>query len=389
MDVDAPTAPATYEPLRAQLRRVMAEHAPPRSDRQQAGMRTPEDGAEVQRLKTWLARLHEAGLSPLELAIDDDPWPARIAVEELEAAGVPYKIGNPLVESAISTWGTEDQQQRFLPGLRAGKDVWCQLFSEPEAGSDLASLQTRAVRDGNSYVVNGQKVWTTWAQWSDYGYLLARTDPAAEKHAGITAFAIDMRQRGVEVRPLREMTGTSDFNEVFFTDAMVPVSDRIGDEGQGWTIASTSLVSERSRQGGTDRGLTDQVRDLVGLIPAGSEPPPPDVELLRLYERASVLRLLEHTMASRAVRGVFTPADAPVLKLWFSTLNLEVSEAALRLLGSRSLLVDGDARAEENGRWQDMFLYARAYTISAGSNEIMRNVIAERGLDMPRESTRT
>jgi alkylation response protein AidB-like acyl-CoA dehydrogenase len=387
MDVDAPTAPAVYQPFRAEVRRFVAEHAPPRPERQQAGMRTPEDAAEVGRLKAWLAELHKAGFAPLELALADDPWPARVAVEELEAAGVPYKIGNPLIESAIASRGTEDQRRRFLPGLRAGEDIWCQLFSEPGAGSDLASLQTRAVLDGDTYVINGQKVWTTWAQWSDYGYLLARTDPDAEKHAGITAFAIDMHQPGVEVRPLREMTGTSDFNEVFFTDAVVPVSDRIGDEGQGWTIASTSLVSERSRQGGTDRGLTDQVRDLIGLMPSGSAPPPPDVDLLRLYERASVLRLLEHTMASRAARGTATPVDAPVLKLWFSTLNLEVSEAALRLLGARSLLAEGDPRSEEDGRWQDMFLYARAYTISAGSNEVMRNVIAERGLKMPREST--
>jgi alkylation response protein AidB-like acyl-CoA dehydrogenase len=387
MDVDAPTAPPVYEPFRAEVRRFVSEHAPPRPERQRAGMRTPEDPTEVGRLKTWLAELHKAGFGPLELALDDDPWPARVAVEELEAAGVPYKIGNPLIESAIAWRGTDDQRRRFLPGLRAGEDIWCQLFSEPGAGSDLASLQTRAVLDGDTYVINGQKVWTTWAQWSDYGYLLARTDPDAEKHAGITAFAIDMHQPGVEVRPLREMTGTSDFNEVFFTDAVVPVSDRIGGEGQGWTVASTSLVSERSRQGGTDRGLADQVRDLIGLMPPGSTPPPADVDLLRLYERAAVLRLLEHTMASRAARGTATPVDAPVLKLWFSTLNLEVSEAALRLLGARSLLAEGDPRSEEDGRWQDMFLYARAYTISAGSNEIMRNVIAERGLKMPREST--
>ncbi|MCU4183438.1 acyl-CoA dehydrogenase family protein [Acidiferrimicrobium sp. IK] len=385
MDVDAPVAPPEYDPFRASVRAFVAEHAPPRPEQRKAGMRTPEDAGEVAALQQWLGLLHRAGYSPLELAAGTDPWPARVAIEEIEAAGAPWRIGNPLVETALTEHGTADQQQRFLSRLRAGEDIWCQLYSEPDAGSDLASLTTRAVRDGDRYVVNGQKVWTTWAQWSDYGYLLARTDPAADKHAGITAFAIDMRQPGVEVRPLREMTGTSDFNEVFFTDAVVSVADRIGEEGQGWAIASRSLMSERSRQGSGDRDMCEQVKDLVALGTPGLVD---TAGLVRLYERAHVLRLLEHTMASRAALQQETPADAPVLKTWFSTLNLDVAEEALRLLGSRSVLVEGDAGTEANGRWQDMWLYARGYTISAGSNEVMRNLIAERALGMPRDRAR-
>lgn len=387
MDITAPTAPATYDGLRSEVRALIAASAPPRPERPKAGMRTPEGAEEVEALQAWLRILHRAGLSPMVLAAGDDPWPARVVVEELEAAGVPFRIGNPLVETALVAHGTADQQERFLPRLRSGEDIWCQLYSEPNAGSDLASMQTRAERDGDTYVINGQKVWTTWAQWSHYGYLLARSDPGAEKHAGITAFAIDMRQPGVEVRPLREMTGTSDFNEVFFTDAVVPVANRIGAEGEGWAIASKSLVSERSRQGGSDRSLASQVLD-VARLPAPPGHPPVGEDLVRLYERAHVLRLLEHTMASRAEHGEATPVDAPVLKVWFSTLNLDVAEAALRRLGPGGVLVEGDPDAAEDGRWQDMWLYARAYTISAGSNEVMRNVIAERGLGMPREAGR-
>lgn len=381
MDVTVARAPADYDQFRARVRGFIGEHAPPPAEKK-AGMRTPDARGEVEALQRWLRALSDAGFNPLLLAADDDPWPCAVAAEELEAAGVPYKIGNPLVEKAIELHGTPEQRARFLPRLRRGEDIWCQLFSEPNAGSDLASMQTRAERDGDVYRVNGQKVWTTWGQWSDYGYLLARSDPAAGKHAGISAFAIDMHQPGVEVRPLREITGTSDFNEVFFTDAVVPVVNRIGPEGEGWRISTQSLAAERSHQGGADRALTSQVRDLIAL--AGDAPTVRD-DLVRLYERAHVLRLLEFRADSKAERGTSEPADAPALKVTFSTLNLDVAEEALRLLGPAAILERGDSRAVADGRWQDMFLYARAYTISAGSNEIMRNVIAERALGMPRE----
>jgi alkylation response protein AidB-like acyl-CoA dehydrogenase len=375
VDVTVERAPASYDAFRAQVRAFVAEHAPPPPEVARAGMRTPDTQAEVDALKAWLRALADSGFSPRTL---DDPWQRSVALEELDAAGAPTTIGNALVESALATHGTEEQKQRLLPGIRSGQEIWCQLFSEPNAGSDMAGLQTRAVRDGDHYRINGQKVWTTWGQWSDYGYLLARTDPDAERHAGITAFVIDMRQPGVEVRPLREITGTSDFNEVFFTDALVPVSNVIAGEGQGWRIATTSLATERSHQRGTDRILTEQVRDLIEMRPTAAH------ELTRLYERAHVLALLEHRVESKEQAGSAGPADAAVLKMTFSTLNLAVAEEALALLDSAALLEDGDPRSVERGRWQDMFLYARAYTISAGSNEIMRNMISERGLGMPR-----
>jgi alkylation response protein AidB-like acyl-CoA dehydrogenase len=381
MDVTVTRAPATYDAFRARVRAFIVDNAPPPKP-PKAGMRTPETRAEVDELQRWVAALSEAGFNPALLSEPADPWPRQVAIEELDAAGVPYKVGNPLVENAIVLHGTDEQRERLLPRMRSGADIWCQLFSEPDAGSDLASLQTSAELDGDSYRVNGQKVWTTWGQWSDYGYLLARTDREAGKHAGITAFVIDMHQPGVDIRPLREITGTSDFNEVFFTDAVVPVANRIGEEGQGWRISTASLGAERSRQAGTDRPLPDQVRDLIAL--SGGDPSQRD-ELVRLYERAHAHTRLELQTDSKAQRGTSGAADAAVLKVTFSSLNLAVAEHGLRLLGTAALLEEADPRAVDSGRWQDMFLYARAYTISAGSNEVMRNVIAERGLGMPRE----
>jgi alkylation response protein AidB-like acyl-CoA dehydrogenase len=389
MDVEEPRAPEEYESFRQQVRLFIAGHAPPPPRVKKAGLRTPENKGEVEALQRWILRLTEAGFGPMALAQLDDPWPARIAAEELQAADVPYKIGNTLVETALEQFGTPEQQGRYLPRLRNGQDIWCQLFSEPEAGSDLASLQTRAVRDGDVYRINGQKVWTTWGQWSDHGFLLARSNPAG-KHAGISAFIIDMRQPGVDVRPMREITGTSDFNEVFFTDAVVPAANLIGADGEGWRVATASLSAERGGQGASEPAMEGQVLDLVRLATHGPAAATPDAvaweTLVKLYERAHILKLLRWRAESKRARGQATVSDAPIVKISFSTLFHDVAEEALRLLGHHSVLVGDDERATEGDRWQDMFLYSRAYTIAAGSNEIMRNVIAERALGMPREA---
>ena len=392
MDVNLPEIPAAYAPYRTELRAFIAAHRPTLATKARSGVRTPEHPEDVDALRRWVGELYTAGYGmPRTGLAGRDPVHTRIITEELEAAGLPATVGNTLVEVALEQFGTPEQKDRFLRRMRRGEDVWCQLFSEPDAGSDLASLQTRAQLDGDVYVVNGQKVWTTWGHWADYGYLLARTDTAVDKHAGISAFAIDMRQRGVEVRPLREITGTSDFNEVFFSDATVPVANRIGAEGEGWKIATTSLVNERIGTAGYGSKLPDIVSDLVGLAmdsPRGDHPAAADggVRQLvaRLFAEAEILRLLGYRSATKVARGEQDVSDAPMQKLWFSEVNLAVAEAALTILGRHSLLVEGDPEAIDDGRWQDMFLYARAYTIAGGSSEIMRNMIAERGLGLPR-----
>ena len=238
----------------------------------------------------------------------------------------------------------------------------------------------------------GQKVWSTWAQWADFGYLLARTEPV-EGAGGITAFILDMRSPGVDVRPLREMTGTTDFNEVFFDAVRIPAANIIGVPGEGWRVAGASLAEERTGVGGAGGGGgNDPGQRLVRLARRTKRQGRPAIEdgavrqqIGDLAARSRIQRHLGQRMATKAAKGQITPADAPIAKIWFSELNLETTEAALALLGPRSMVVEGDELAEEDGRWQDAFLYARAWTIAGGSNEIMRNLIAERGLGLPRE----
>ena len=390
MDVTVPDLPVEYEGFRAKVRSFVADNAPTLAWKPRTGMRVPETRADVEALRQWVGRIHGAGYV-LERFVDEevDLFEQRILETELGATGLPYVLGNPLVAGALKTFGSPEQKAEYLPAMACGRHIWTQLFSEPNAGSDLTSLQTRGRLDGDHYVVDGQKVWSTWAQWSDFGYLLARTEPVAGA-GGITAFILDMKTPGVDVRPLREMTGTTDFNEVFLDGVRIPTANVIGMPGQGWKVAGASLVSERSGVG--SGGLDRLVSDLVGLAASVDRNGRPALEsddvrqdLGRLVARARIHKYLGYTVATRSAQGAVTAADAPTTKVWFSELNLDVAEYGLGLQGPRSALAEGDPEVVDDGRWQDMFLYARAWTIAGGSNEIMRNLIAERGLGLPRE----
>ncbi|MCW2831068.1 MAG: acyl-CoA dehydrogenase, partial [Aeromicrobium sp.] len=282
-----------------------------------------------------------------------------------------------------------DQQAHYLPRIRSGKDLWCQLFSEPDAGSDLASLRTRAELQGDHYVVNGQKVWTTNGQWAGLGLLLARTDREAPKHRGISAFVVDMAAPGVSVRPLREITGTSDFNEVFLDDVRVPVDHLIGEPGQGWLIANTTLAHERTAVGASVVNLQDawqrlwlQVSDPA--VSGSSSVADVRRELAEVHVAIEALNHFAHDVLTRWQAGTEAPDDAAIAKLVFSELNLRLSELAVQTLGVAGAAVEGDLMEFDDGRWQDAWLYGRAYTIAGGSSEIMRSLIAERGLGLPR-----
>jgi alkylation response protein AidB-like acyl-CoA dehydrogenase len=389
MDVTVPAIPQSYDDYRAALRAFLANHKPTLQWKQRTGVRVPDLASDVEKLRSYARTLWDAGYESDRFRSErGDPFEQRILEQELARAGVPFVLGNPLVAGAFKHFGTDEQRATYLPPMARGDHIWTQLFSEPDAGSDLTGLQTRGTRDGDSYVVSGQKVWSTWAQWADYGYLLARTEPV-QGAGGITAFILDMRSAGVDIRPLREMTGTTDFNEVFFDEVRIPAANVIGAPGEGWKVAGASLVEERSGVGGGGGGgdplhrLIKVVhqRDAIGRVTDGAER-----QLLgELIARARIQRHLGQRMATKAARGQISAADAPISKIWFSELNLEIAEAALALLGARSMLVEGDELSEEDGRWQDSFLYARAWTIAGGTNEIMRNMIAERGLGLPRE----
>lgn len=391
MDVDVPPIPDSYDDYRARLRDFVAAHRPRLGWKQRAGLRVPDSPDDVEALRIYTRALYDAGYVSDRFTMErGDPNEQRIMAQELAAAGVPAVLGNPLVAGALKQFGSEAQRAKYLPPMARGDHIWTQLFSEPDAGSDLTGLTTRGTLEGDSYAVTGQKVWSTWAQWADFGYLLARTEPERGA-AGITAFVLDMHSPGIDVRPLREMTGTTDFNEVFLDGVSVPVTNVIGKPGQGWRVAAASLVEERANVGGAGGGY-DPLHALVRLARRerrGGQPLLGDGAVRQLLgdlaARARISRHLGQRIATKVARGELGPGDAPLAKIWWSELNLEMAETALALQGPRSMAVEGDELSDEDGRWQDVFLYARAFTIAGGSNEIMRNLIAERGLGLPRE----
>jgi alkylation response protein AidB-like acyl-CoA dehydrogenase len=318
-----------------------------------------------------------------------------IVTSRLVAAGAPMLLGrNPIGYGmgapTVLTHGSEDQKQRYLRPLFTGEHVWCQLFSEPGAGSDVASLATRAVRDGDEWVVNGQKVWTTLAHQARYGMLVARTDPDAEKHKGLTYFVVDMHGPGVEVRPLRQMTGDAEFNEVYFTDARIPDAERLGDVGEGWHVAITTLMNERvsigasvgNRGGGpiaTALRLWERRRDRDPVLRD---------RVVSLWVESEVHRLTSLRASANAVKGTPGP-EGSTSKLHYAELNQRIFELCLDLQGPEGMLYDSyEMRRPESagafgGAPGRQFLRSRANSIEGGTSEIMRNILGERVLGLP------
>jgi alkylation response protein AidB-like acyl-CoA dehydrogenase len=303
-------------------------------------------------------------------------------------------MGNPLGFSmgapVVLAHGTDEQQDRYLRPLFTGEQRWCQLFSEPGAGSDLAGVSTRAVRDGDEWVVNGQKVWNSLAQISDLGMLIARTDPDVPKHAGLSYFVLDMHAPGVDVRPLRQMTGDAEFNEVYLTDARVPDSARLGAVGDGWRVGLSTLMNERVMFGG--RGMASGPADLAVELYKERKPEDPELRsrLVELWIKAHVVSLSNARAAANIDRGVPGP-EGSIGKIGFAEINQDGYELCLDILGDESMLYDSYEMhaytgAEERPARPDprrAFLRARANSIEGGSSEIMRNILSERVLGLP------
>ncbi len=380
--------------LRQRVRELAAQYAPPRHGR--TGVRAPE-AHEIPALRKWTAILFSEQLLgvnwPVEYGglADAHPLHESVVADELIRAAAAGPGGGGLVAgAAIVASGTAEQKDYFLPRIRSGEHIWCQLFSEPDAGSDLAGLRTRARRDGDHFVVDGQKVWTTNGQHADWGYLLARTDPDAPKHAGITAFALDMTTPGVTVRPLREITGTADFNEVFLDGVRIPATHAIGEINQGWAVTTTSLALERS-SAGSGASLFGALNRLVRLAGEVTRDGGPAIERDDVRQALGGFAADVHVNAlvsalgdSRSLHGTGDAADAPVSKILFSEINLALHEYGMQLQGHDGVRIEGDARVHDDGWWQDAFLYGRAFTIAGGTNEVLRNLIAERALGLPR-----
>ena len=376
--------------LRDELRKWLAEHPPPSVE----PATTPAEAVE---LRAWQRTLHAGrwvginwpveyggrGASPDQLAVYN---------EELARANTPPLLGRAgisLVGPTLMAHGTEAQRSRWMARILSGDDVWCQLFSEPDAGSDLASLSTHAEQRGDTYVVTGQKVWSSHARWADWGIALVRTDATAPPHRGISMLAIPMGAPGVEIRPLRQITGDSEFNEVFLDGVEVPVDHRIGPEHEGWAVANTTLANERgatfvwkeqvllelaferlvqaSASGG--RVLDPVVRQLL----AGAWI---DVELFRLHNRRTLARL---------ARGEELGSESSLVKLFWAGASQRLYATAVAILGADALLTAGDPHALDGGRWVHGLLATRANSIQGGTSEIQRNVVGERLLGLPRE----
>jgi alkylation response protein AidB-like acyl-CoA dehydrogenase len=285
--------------------------------------------------------------------------------------------------------GTEEQKKKYLPGIVQGDEVWCQGFSEPGAGSDLAAVQTRAVKDGDDFVVNGQKIWTSGAHVAKFMILLARTDPEAPKHRGISYFIVDMKSPGIEVRPLVNMAGNHDFNEVFFDNVRVPKANMIGEENRGWYVGTTTLDFERSGIA-TSISHTLMVQDLATFIRENkgtgviNEDPGLAMEMADRAIEAGVEEMLCTQVISMQNRGLVPNKESSIAKLFSSELDVRISRTAMKALGLYSQVTAGH-RAAANGRVASTYLYATTSTVGGGTSEIQRNIIASRGLGMPRD----
>ncbi len=315
------------------------------------------------------------------------------------AAGAPAHradrnaIGLGMAAPTILAYGTDEQKRRWLRPLWTGEEIWCQLFSEPGAGSDLASLSTRAVRDGDRWIVSGQKVWTSSAHVADRGILLARTDPEQPKHQGLTYFSVNMKAPGVEVRPLRQATGEAEFNEVFLTDVEVPDADRIGEVGQGWQVATATLMNERvalgaftfPREGGMIGVAARRWRESPQLRTPGLHE-----RLLRLWAQAEVSRLAGERLRQQLAAGQPGPEGSGA-KIVFARLNQEISDFEVELLGAEGLRYgDWAMRRPEGADFYGRdagyrYLRSRANSIEGGTTEILKNIVAERVLGLPPE----
>ena len=386
MDFDDTPEEAAF---RAEARAWLEAHAPthvaPRTARASGGE------AWVQRCKAWQRTLYDGGWAgitwpkeyggrggtSLEQRVFDQEQ-ARFGV----AAGV-FAVGIGMVGPTLIAHGTEAQKARYLDPLLRGDEVWCQLFSEPGAGSDLAALATKAVRDGDEFVVDGQKVWTSGAQHSRLGILLARTNPEVPKHRGITYFVLDMASPGVEVRPLRQINGAAHFNEVFLSGVRLPAGNVVGEVDGGWGVTLTTLGSERSLIGGGMGGTAfPQLLELARAHGATADPLRRQA-IAAAFTRYEVLRFLGYRVQTALSQHRLPGAEASVLKLAYSRHTAATADLAMAITGATGTLLGGEDLDEA---WRQQFLGQWSSRIGGGTDQIQGNVIAERVLGLPRDA---
>jgi alkylation response protein AidB-like acyl-CoA dehydrogenase len=349
----------------------------------------------VEYLRDWQRRVYNGGWAGLS-------WPEEyggrgasvieqaIFNEELARSGAPpliNVIGLAMAGPTIIALGTEEQKKRYLPPILSGEEIWCQGFSEPNSGSDVASLTTKAVRDGDDFVVSGQKIWTSYAHYSKWCLLLVRTDASGPKHKGITCLLLDMKSPGVEVRPLRQITGEAGFNEVFFDNVRVPATQVLGKVDEGWKVAITILMNERANSGTgsyvTFRRILDELiqrsREMVGSRGRAADDPLTRQDLAQTYIELEIFRLNSSRALTRISKEGIPGPEGSILKLCYSETYQRMMQRAMQALGPYAQLTGFDG-----GRWGYNYLRSRSSTIAAGTSEILRNIIAERVLGLPK-----
>ena len=384
--------------FRLRVRSWLAEHLPSELKVEDAMDERVAPNREIfDRRMAWHKQLYQAGWIGLA-------WPKEYGGQGAElmeqiiyneeyaharAPILPGYVGLGLAGPTIAQWGSEEQKQHFLPRILQGELVWCQGYSEPGSGSDLASLQTRAVEDGDEFVVNGQKVWTSGAQYADWMVLLARTDPEAPKHRGISYFLLDMKTPGVSVRPLVLLNGHSHFNEVFFEDVRIPKANLLGPKNEGWKVAITTLMFERSAAGGGGGG--SQIRRLAELAKQVEIDGRPAWQHSWVRQRLAAFEIekeaLKYTRLrslTRQLRGQPPGPEGSILKLAGSELGVRIAAFASELLGPYALLEAETQAVPDAPRWLNRVLSARQYTIAGGTSEIQHNIIGERVLGLPK-----
>jgi alkylation response protein AidB-like acyl-CoA dehydrogenase len=358
--------------------------------------RKPDDpAAKVAFARRWQRKLFDGGWAGLH-------WPREyggrgataleqfLFAEEYTRLGAPPMIdigvGPGLTGPTLIHHGTEAQKRRFLPKILTGEEVWCQGFSEPNAGSDLAACRTRAELRGDVFHVTGQKIWTSYARFADWCILVVRTDVHAPKHKGLTFLLVDMQSPGITIRPLVEMTGVAWFNEVFFDDVQVPRANMVGHLHEGWTIAITTLAHERGGSAPHAR-LAGELHEVLGLARRRDgvrRDPRWRQRLAQSYIETEIVRLVAYKQVSDLMRTGRPGPEGSYLKLLWSETDMRMKEAAIALEGPHAALERGDPHAVDGGRWQYEYLWSRAASIYAGTSEVQRNIIAQRVLGLPR-----
>ncbi len=384
------------EQFRQKVRKFLEENVP--KSGLSAAREMPEDNERLAKAKAWQHKLYDAGYVALSWPKEYggqalDPVKQSIVNDEMVRARAPYLLGGSglgMLGPTLISWGNEEQKRRFLPKILTAEEIWCQGYSEPGSGSDLASLRTRAEIVGDEFVVNGQKVWTSGAQYSDWMFCLVRTDPEAPKHRGISYILIDMKSPGINVRPLVQMTGDRGFNEVFFDNVRVPRKNLVAKLNEGWIVANATLFHERNMLGAST-GSEQRLGRLLALARTTNRNGRPLTEdpvfrqrLADLEIRVEALRYHSMRQLTDQIRARNPGIEAMINKLVGTELNHDLSIAAMEVMGDYSMLSRDDQHVLDHGYWAYEWMFSLGLVIGGGTSHIQKNIIAERGLKMPK-----